>query len=497
MIQGDFHRPQPGKTVTPPTSAPAMTTSKKTGKALLPRVDMLYQDPLVRRRNFDEIALGYTREMAMREASRCLQCKKPLCVSGCPVEVPIRDFIAEILKGDLDAAYRIIKTANSLPAVCGRICQQENQCEGKCVLGAKGEPVSIGCLERYVADQYIAATPCAQVTGDNACAIQRPNLKVACIGSGPASITAAGYLASRGIAVDVYEALHEPGGILVYGIPAFRLPKDVVAKELGALRQLGVSFLTNRVGGRSVTVAGLLEQGYKAVFIGVGAGLPTLLRIPGDKLIGVFSAKEYLARVNLGQAYAFGDDDTSGLSGKNVTVFGAGNVAIDVACTAMRLGAQSVHIVYRRTREEMPARRQEIIHAEEEGIQFELLAAPLTFNGNPEMWLESVTLQRMRLGETDASGRSSPQPIEGAYYELKTDLAIVALGSHPNPGLLESTPGLERNKRGYIVIDKKTGETSIPNVFAGGDFVSGAATVILAMGAGRRSAKEIAHRLLK
>ena len=474
-----------------------MTESKKAEKLLLPRVNMPYQDPLVRRRNFMEIALGYTREMAMREASRCLQCKKPMCVSGCPVEVPIRDFIAQIVKGDMDEAYRIIKTANSLPAVCGRICQQEKQCEGKCVLGNKGQPVAIGGLERYVADQYIAATPCAQVTGGNACAMQHPGLKVACIGSGPASITASGYLASRGIAVDVYEALHEPGGVLVCGIPAFRLPKDVVAKELHALRQLGVNFLTNRVAGRTVTVSGLLEQGYQAVFIGVGAGLPTLLRIPGDNLIGVFSAKEYLARVNLGQAYAFGDDDSTGLSGKNVTVFGAGNVAIDVACTAIRLGAETVHIVYRRSREEMPARQEEIKHAEEEGIQFELLAAPRKFNGNAEMWLESVSLQRMRLGEADSSGRSSPQPIDGACYELKTDLAVVALGSHPNPGLLETTPGLERNKRGYIVVNEKTGETSVPGVFAGGDFVSGAATVIMAMGAGRRSAKEIARRLLK
>jgi len=457
---------------------------------------MPYQDPMVRRHNFQEIALGYTREMAMQEASRCLQCKKPQCVTGCPVEVPIKDFIGRIVKGDMDEAYRIIKTASSLPAVCGRICQQEKQCEGKCILGAKGQAIGIGHLERYVADHFIADTPCAQITGGNACAMRHPGLKVACIGSGPSSITAAGYLASRGIAVDVFEALHEPGGILVYGIPAFRLPRDIVAKELNALRQLGVNFLTNCVGGRTVTVNGLLEQGYQAVFIGVGAGLPTLLRVPGDNLIGVFSAKEYLARVNLGQAYAFGNDDTPGLSGKNVTVFGAGNVAIDVACTAVRLGAETVHIVYRRTREEMPARQEEIKHAEEEGVQIELLAAPIQFNGNAEMWLESVSLQRMRLGEADASGRRRPEPVEGACYELKTDLAVVALGSTPNPGLLESTPGFARNEQGYIVVNEQTGETSIPNVFAGGDFVIGAATVILAMGAGRRAASEIARRLL-
>jgi len=473
-----------------------MTKSKKNQKPLLPRVRMPHQDPLVRRRNFSEIALGYTHEMAMQEASRCLQCKKPGCVTGCPVEVPIKDFIAQILKDDMDEAYRIIKTANSLPAVCGRICQQEKQCEGKCVLGAKGQPVAIGNLERYVADHYIADTPCAQVTGGNACSLRLPGLKVACIGSGPASITAAGYLASRGIAVDVFEALHEPGGVLAYGIPAFRLPRDILVKELNALRQLGVNFLTNQVAGRSVTVSGLLERGYQAVFLGVGAGLPTLLRIPGDNLIGVFSAKEYLARVNLGRGYSFGDEDAAGLSGKNVTVFGAGNVAVDVACTAMRLGAESVHIVYRRTREEMPARQDEINHAEEEGVQVELLAAPVKFNGNAEMWLESVSLQRMRLGEADATGRRRPEPIAGAYYELKTDLSVVALGSTPNPVLLDATPGFERTQQGYIVVNQETGETSIPNVFAGGDFVIGAATVILAMGAGRRSAKEIARRLL-
>jgi glutamate synthase (NADPH/NADH) small chain len=291
--------------------------------------------------------------------------------------------------------------------------------------------------------------------------------------------------------------LHEPGGVLVYGIPAFRLPKEIVAEELNGLRQLGVNFLTNWVGGRTVTVADLLDQGYQAVFIGVGAGLPTFLRVPGENLIGVFSANEYLTRVNLGRAYAFPDYDTPVFPGKNVTVFGAGNVAMDAARTAMRLGAESVHIVYRRTRDEMPARHEEIEHAEEEGIQFELLAAPLKFNGNAEMRLESVSLQRMRLGEPDASGRRRPEPIDGALYELETDLGIVALGTGANPILLEATPGLERNKWGYVVVNEETGETSIPNVFAGGDIVTGAATVILAMGAGRRAAQEIARRLLK
>ena len=474
-----------------------MTVSKKAKKPLLPRVDMPCQDALERRRNFKEVALGYTREMAMREAARCLMCKKPKCVAGCPVEVPIKEFIAEMAKGNMDEAYRIIKTTNSLPAVCGRVCPQEVQCERECILSAKGQPVCIGRLERYAADQYIAANPCARVTGANACEMMHPGLKVACIGAGPASITAAGYLASHGIAVDVYEALHEPGGVLVYGIPAFRLPKDIVAEELEALRLLGVKFLTNWVGGRTVTVADLLEQGYQAVFIGVGAGLPMFLRVPGENLIGVFSANEYLTRVNLGRAYAFPDYDTPVFPGRKATVFGAGNVAMDAARTAMRLGAESVHIVYRRTRDEMPARHEEIEHAEEEGIQFELLAAPLKFNGNAEMQLESVSLQRMRLGEPDSSGRRRPEPIEGAFYELQTDLAIVALGTNANPILLEATPGLARNKWGYVVVNEETGETSIPNVFAGGDIVTGSATVILAMGAGRRAAQQITRRLLK
>jgi glutamate synthase (NADPH/NADH) small chain len=411
--------------------------------------------------------------------------------------VPIREFIAEIAKGNMDEAYRIIKTTNSLPAVCGRVCPQEIQCEGACALNARGQPMCIGRLERYVADQHIAAKPRAQAAGGDVRDMRRTGLKVACIGSGPASITVAGYLAARGVAVDVYEALHEPGGVLVYGIPAFRLPKEIVAEELNSLRLLGVNFLLNWVGGRTVSVAELLEQGCQAVFIGVGAGLPMFLRAPGENLIGVFSANEYLTRVNLGRAYAFPDYDTPVFPGEKVTVFGAGNVAMDAARTAMRLGAGSVHIVYRRTRDEMPARREEIEHAEEEGIRFELLAAPLKFNGNAEMRLESVSLQRMRLGEPDASGRRKPEPIEGAYYEMETDLGIVALGTNANPILLEATPGLERNKWGYIVVNEETGETSIPNVFAGGDIVTGAATVILAMGAGRRAAQEIARRLLK
>jgi glutamate synthase (NADPH/NADH) small chain len=450
----------------------------------------------VRRANFDEVALGYTREMAIEEAQRCLQCKKPLCVSGCPVEVPIRDFIREAAHGNMDAAYRIIKSTNSLPAVCGRVCPQEHQCEGKCVLRAKGQPVAIGRLERFVADTYIATTACEQVTGTDACALPRGDLKVACIGSGPSSLTCAGVCAAAGIKVDVYEALHEPGGVLIYGIPAFRLPKNVVATEIDGLRLAGVDFHLNSVGGRTVEVEELLET-HHAVFIGVGAGLPMFLGVPGENLVGVFSANEYLTRVNLGRAYDFPHQDTPAFPGKNVTVFGAGNVAMDAARTALRMGAESVHIVYRRTRAEMPARLEELEHAEEEGVQFAMLSAPLRFNGNAEMRLTSVTLQKMELGEPDASGRRRPVAIEGEVFDLPTDLAVVALGTRSNPILLDATPKLKQNKWGYIEVNEETGETSMPNVFAGGDIVTGAATVILAMGAGRKAGQEIVRRLLK
>ena len=469
----------------------------KPKKTIAPRLDMPCQPADVRRRNFKEVALGYTPEMAMQEAARCLQCKKPGCMKGCPVEVPIPAFIAEVAKGNFDAAYRIIKTTNSLPAVCGRVCPQEHQCEGGCILKAKGQPIAIGRLERFVADHYIAATACEQITGSSACAMPSGTHKVACIGSGPSSLTCAGYLAAHGIKVDVFEALHDTGGVLIYGIPAFRLPKDVVKREVDGMRQSGVDFHTNWVGGRTVQVEQLLQEGYNAVFIGVGAGLPVFLGVPGENLVGVFSANEYLTRVNLGRAHAFPDDaDTPVYPGKHVTVFGAGNVAMDAARTAMRMGAESVHIVYRRTREEMPARREEVEHAEEEGVQFAMLAAPVQFNGDDNMVLQSVTLQRMRLGEADASGRRRPEPVEGDVYELKTDLAIVALGTRPNPILLDATPALAKNPRGYIVANEETGETSMPNVFAGGDIVTGAATVILAMGAGRRAAREICKRLL-
>ena len=467
------------------------TTPRKGVNA--PRVDMPCQPAAERARNFGEVALGYTREQAMLEASRCLQCKKPHCRQGCPVEVRIPEFIGRLAQGDVAEAYRILKSTNSLPAVCGRVCPQENQCEGKCILGGKGQPVAIGRLERYVAD---AAMREGLAVEEKAPVAANENLKVACIGSGPSSITVAGYLAAKGIKVTVFEALHEPGGVLIYGIPAFRLPKDVVAAELEGLRRNGVEFRTNWVGGRTISVQRLFDQGYKAVFIGVGAGLPQFLGIPGENLIGVFSANEYLTRVNLGRAYDCPNFDTPSYPGRHVTIFGAGNVAMDAARTALRLGAESSTIIYRRTRAEMPARREEIEHAEEEGVTLMELVGPVRFNAGEDGALASVTLQRMRLGEPDASGRRSPVPIEGDVFEYQTDLAVVAVGTRSNPILLEATPGLELNRRGYIIANEETGETSIPNVFAGGDIVTGAATVILAMGAGRRAAREISRRLL-
>ncbi len=467
--------------------------TEASARNVAPRVDMPCQAPAERRRNFNEVALGYTGEMAAAEAARCLQCKRPTCVKGCPVEVPIRDFIREVAAGNLENAYRVIRTANSLPAVCGRVCPQEHQCEGKCILKAKGQPIAIGRLERFVADSHLAACEtapgsCPPAPGPRAAG------RVACIGSGPASLTCAGVCAAAGLEVDVYEALHEAGGVLVYGIPAFRLPKDVVAAEIAGLRELGVRFHLNHVGGRTVDVAEL-RQSHDAVFIGVGAGLPVFLGVPGENLVGVFSANEYLTRINLGRAYGFPEYDTPSFPGRHVTVFGAGNVAMDAARTALRMGAESVHIVYRRTRAEMPARGEEIEHAAEEGVQFALLSAPVRFNGDEQARLTSVTLQKMELGEADASGRRRPVPVEGAVSDLATDLAIVALGTRSNPILLDATPDLARTERGYIQADPETGETSIPGVFAGGDIVTGAATVILAMGAGRRAAQEIVRRL--
>lgn len=468
--------------------------NKKPARKMAPRVPMPCQPPKSRAHNFMEVALGYDGKMAMEEASRCLQCKNPKCVSGCPVEVPIKDFIKQLAEGNIPEAYRIIKTTNSLPAVCGRVCPQEHQCEGKCVLNAKGQPIAIGRLERFAADNHNAPLGLTPDNDRPACKISSSAKKVACIGAGPSSLTCAGVCAGAGLKVDVYEALQEAGGVLIYGIPAFRLPKDVVSLEVNGLRDLGVDFMLNHVGGKTVEIPELLQT-YDAIFIGVGAGLPVFLGIPGENLVGVFSANEYLTRVNLGRAYNFPETDTPAYTGKNVTVFGAGNVAMDAARTALRMGAANVYIVYRRTRDEMPARREEIEHAEEEGVKFAMLSSPVRFNGDNELKLKSVTLQKMELGDPDASGRRKPVPIEGELYDLETDLAIVALGTRSNPILLDATPDLKQNKWGYIEADPETGETSIPNVFAGGDIVTGAATVILAMGAGRKAGKEIVRRL--
>ncbi len=471
------------------------TATAKPRKGIGVRVDMPCQPARERVRNFNEVALGYTRDQALEEARRCLQCKNPHCVKGCPVEVEIKDFISAMAEDKMEEAYAVIKRTNALPAICGRVCPQEDQCEGVCVLQAKGRPIAIGRLERYAADTYLASDACAQITGEAACVLPDDSIKVACIGAGPASLTVAGDLAARGIAVTVFEALHVVGGVLVYGIPEFRLPKTaVVEKEIQALRQIGVNFVTNWVGGKTFLIRELLDQGYSAIFIGVGAGLPRFLNVPGENLIGVFSANEYLTRSNLGRAYDFPNYDTPTYIGKNVTVYGAGNVAMDAARTALRLGAENVTIVYRRTRDEMPCRHEELEHAEEEGVKLAMLSAPLAFHGDEAGRLTGVTLQRMELGEPDSSGRRSPKPIPGDTFQTPTDLAIVAVGTRSNPILLEATPELKCNKWGYIEVNEN-GETSIPNVFAGGDIVTGAATVILAMGAGRTAAKEILRRL--
>ncbi len=453
--------------------------------AKIPRHEMPCQEPQERIKNFKEVALGYTAEMAHDEATRCLQCKKPLCRTGCPVDISIPEFIHQVVLGDIDEASRIIHAASSLPAVCGRVCPQEKQCENYCILGKKGQPVAIGRLERYVADH---------ASDEKIPEITRTGHRVACIGSGPASVTCAGYLARLGVDVTVFEGLHEAGGVLIYGIPAFRLPKDVVAHELNNLRAMNVDIRLNYVGGRTITPQGLLADGYDAVFIGVGAGLPHFLNVPGENCNGVFSANEYLTRVNLGRAHSFPDYDTPVARGKHVTVFGAGNVAMDAARTALRLGAETVHIVYRRTRAEMPARGEEIEHALEEGVKLLELSAPVRFIVGEDGRVHGVELQRMELGEPDASGRRRPRPVEGENFTMDTDLAIVALGTRPNPLLISSTPDLALNEKGYIKVDEN-GETSIPNVYAGGDIVTGAATVILAMGAGRRAAQSIARKM--
>ncbi len=459
-------------------------------KKKTPRQKMPEQAPDVRAGNFDEVPLGYTPEQARAEAARCLQCKKPVCISGCPVEVDIPKFIREIRDGEYAQAVRTLWSKLSLPAVCGRVCPQESQCEGVCVLSGKDEPVAIGNLERFAAD-----TERLHGTGDLPAVAAPTGKKIAVVGSGPAGLTVAGDLIVKGHAVTILEAFHKPGGVLVYGIPEFRLPKDIVAQEVHFLERLGVKIECNAVVGRTVSLDELFEEGYGAVFVGVGAGLPKFMEIPGENLVGILSASEYLTRANLMKAYLFPKVDTPIPHGKNVVVLGGGNVAMDSARTAKRLGAHSVRVVYRRSRTEMPARAAEIHHAEEEGIEFFFLTNPVRYLGNDKGHVVGMECLRMELGEPDESGRRRPVPVKGSEFVLDCDLIIVAIGSSANPLLTRSTKDLTLNKWGYIVADPETGKTTKRGVWAGGDIVTGSATVILAMGAGRIAANSI-HKYL-
>jgi len=455
-------------------------------KPQVARVAMPEQKPKIRARNFLEVPTGYTVKMAQEEASRCLQCKKPGCVEGCPVSVDIPGFIDLIAQGDMTGAIRNLWGKNALPAVCGRVCPQEVQCEGRCIVGKKGEPVAIGNLERFCADYEREhgtgeLPPKAAATGK----------RVAVVGSGPSGLTVAGDLIIKGHDVTIFEAFHKPGGVLVYGIPEFRLPKAIVAQEVNFLERLGVNVQCNAVVGRTVSLDELFEEGYDAIYVGVGAGLPKFMNIPGENYVGILSANEYLTRANLMKAYKYPEVDTPIPLGKNVVVLGAGNVAMDSARTAMRLGADSVKVVYRRSRDEMPARSAEIHHAEEEGIELFLLTNPTRYIGNESGRLTGMECLRMELGEPDASGRRRPVAVKGSEFEIACDLCIVAVGSGANPLLTSETPDMKLNKWGNVLADEKNGKTTKPGVWAGGDIVTGAATVILAMGAGRAAANSI------
>ena len=456
------------------------------------RHTMPAQAPQERIENFNEVNEGFTPEMAREEAQRCLQCKDAPCSQGCPVHVHIPDFIKQIIDGENLNAVDVILQDNLLPAICGRVCPQEKFCESRCVLGKRGKPVAIGSLERYTADSTSkdrAARPPAELPSAT-------GKKVALIGSGPSSLACAGDLIRQGHAVTVYEALHAFGGVLVYGIPEFRLPKSVVAYEVDVLRRLGVRFEKNVVIGKTLTINELMtEEGYDAVFVGAGAGLPNFLGIPGEELIGIYSSNELLTRVNLMKAYK--EESATPIfdfKDKVVAVFGAGNTALDSSRTALRMGAKEVHIIYRRSEAEMPARREEVEHAKEEGVQFNFLASPLEFLDNGEGWLKGVRLQRMELGEPDASGRRRPNPIEGSEFTMDLDLAVIAIGNGANP-LLRGTPELEFTRRGTLDVDADSLQTTKKGVFAGGDIVTGGATVISAMGAGRQAAKSIQQYL--
>lgn len=455
----------------------------------LKKNEMPSQAPDVRNKNFSEVALGYELAQALDEAERCLNCKNSPCISGCPVGIHIPEFIAKIKENDFEGAYQVINRDSSLPAVCGRVCPQETQCEEKCVRGIKGEPVGIGRLERFVADRHnatVTEAPAKPASNGH---------RVAIIGSGPSGLTCAGDLAKKGYEVTIYEALHKAGGVLVYGIPEFRLPKAIVQKEVDGLKALGVKLETNVVIGKTVTIDELFDMGYEAVFIGSGAGLPSFMKIPGENLKGVYSANEFLTRSNLMKAY-LKDSATPIKKNDNVIVVGGGNVAMDAARSALRLGAKNVYIVYRRSEEELPARREEVEHAKEEGIIFKLLNNPVKINGDEKGFVKSVTCLRQELGEPDESGRRSPHPVEGSEFDIECDCVIMSIGTSPNPLIKSTTPGLESNRKGCIVADDVTGKTSRDHVYAGGDAVTGAATVILAMGAGKQAAKAIDEELM-
>ena len=449
------------------------------------RVAVTEQDPVERAKNFKEVCLGYDNERAVKEASRCLHCKNPKCVEGCPVSINIPEFISHIKENDIEGAAKEIAKYSSLPAVCGRVCPQESQCEGKCVLGIKGEPIAIGKLEKYAADWA------RENNVDVSFKEESNNIKVAIIGSGPAGLTCAGDLAKKGYDVTIFEALHEPGGVLVYGIPEFRLPKEEVVKaEIDNIKKLGVKIETNVIVGRTITIDEILnDEGFKAVFIGSGAGLPKFMGIPGENANGVFSANEFLTRVNLMKAFK-DDYDTPVKVGKRVAIVGGGNVAMDAARTALRLGAES-HIVYRRSESELPARQEEVHHAKEEGVVFDILTNPVEILSDENGWVKGIKCVKMELGEADDSGRRRPVPVEGSEFVMDVDTVIMSLGTSPNPLISSTTDGLETNKWKCLIADEETGLTTKEGVYAGGDAVTGAATVILAMGAGKKAAKAI------
>lgn len=449
------------------------------------RVPMPVAAPAERIRNFDQVALGYTEAMALEEASRCLGCRNPQCITGCPVAVDIPGFIGLMKEKKFREAVEKIKETNSLPAVCGRVCPQEHQCESRCILGRRGEPVAIGRLERFVADW--------EAENGRSPARKAPlnGKKIAVIGSGPAGLTCAADLAKLGYDVTIFESLHAPGGVLIYGIPEFRLPKAVVRREVEYVRELGVNIETNVVVGRTITIDDLFDRGFQAVFIGTGAGLPMFMHIPGENLNGVYSANEWLTRINLMKAYRFPEYHTPIKAGKRVAVVGAGNVAMDAVRCALRLGAEKAMILYRRGREEMPARAEEVENAEQEGVEFHFLTNPVRIIGDDRGWVRAVECIRMELGEPDKSGRRRPIPVKGSEFTIEADTVIMALGTTPNPILARTTPGLKAHEWGGLVVDESTGRTTRKAVWAGGDAVTGAATVILAMGAGRTAARDI------